>query len=156
MRVIEIQPRGNKEYVDKKASEWLIPETFDCVCCGLNSECYLCHGEGSFERTRYPWTVMTDEMTFYAIMVRLGLVPDGKPLQQMGEITPWILMHAVKNAKMKMMMIPIPVLPIGPGVSLAREVTKEGMGRLLQHLRNIADEAERREENVVWNSPKMI
>ena len=149
MRIIEFEPHGNAEYVDAKASEWLVPVRHQCPC-GGHPQCPACRGAGAVEAVSYPWRVRMDEACFGTLLARLRLFSEGEDIPAVGELPPRRVKAALESADMEVLSVPVPMFPIAPGVFLGREVDVEELKRVLGLMAEIADEAERREESVCW------
>lgn len=136
---------NNETYVDSNCPEHIRETVYDCQCAEFNPEpnpdCRECAGTGKVTFRNYPFELNLSNTNFCTLMNALGFDFDC-----FGEIDPRRMLKALNRI---------------PSGLVCREASQEGnhlyagicpeqADRYFRTLTEIASEAERREEKILW------
>jgi len=143
---------NNDKYVDENCPEKIIKETDDCQCVDFSdngkpvSTCFTCKGKGTISITYYPYEMNIANGNFYTLMNALGLDDECY-----GEIDPRTLLKAINRTPTSL--IERHTTQSGGNgkvTMISCGIAPEQAQGYIDTLKEIAIEAEKREEKIYW------
>lgn len=148
---ITVSIDNNVSYVDSTCPDLVQYEDFPCQCADFsedgqgNPDCWECKGAGIVRFSQYPFEINMANANFRTTFAALGLDTD-----DYGEMDPRVLLKALDRTPAALMLREDQE-ESGSGPHLYSFGIHPGQAdRYQRELRTLAQEAERREEKVVW------
>jgi hypothetical protein len=125
-------------------SDQSITESYECC---ENKHCPFCKGSGTYSYKLSKWQLNMSQVSFETVWSSLGFVPNPS-----GTIFPHALISALKSFNKELAITSSSVDNIGLGGRfIGCGITEQRIDRYVEKLNEIALEALKREERILWD-----